>query len=88
MRTTLPGSVGFAYLFDRVVESYLSDMTPASGPLWHIRPPSPLRAAIETAVLYVVFLKHPYPTPSIADNSLIEDDFCSHLCALRARLAS
>ena len=88
MRTTLPGSVGFAYLSDRVVESYLSDMTPASGPLRHVRPPSPLRAAIETAVLYVVFLIHPYATLSIADNSLIEDDFYPGLGAHHERFAS
>jgi hypothetical protein len=44
--------------------------------------------AIETAVLYVVFLIHPYATLSIADNSLIEDDFYPRLGAHRERFAS
>jgi hypothetical protein len=87
MRTTLPGSVGFVSLSARVVESYLKDMTPASGPSWQVRPPGPLKV-LDTAVLYVVFLKHRRAILSIADNSLIEDDFCTRSGAPRASLAN
>jgi hypothetical protein len=42
MRTTLPGSVEFAYLSDRVVDSYLKYMTPLFDLDWQtlLRRPS------------------------------------------------
>ena len=70
MRTTLPGSVGFAYLSDRVVDSYLSDMTTTIDPHRQSPRPCPRRLVVETAALCVVFLKNgPFD-----DNSLIGCD--------------
>jgi hypothetical protein len=73
MRTTLPGSVGFAYLFDRVVDSYLRDMTSSIDSDWQIRPPCPLGPP-ETAALCVVFLKSRHEIMPFNDNSLIGYD--------------
>jgi hypothetical protein len=74
MRTTLPGSVGFAYLSDRVVDSYLSDMTTTIDPNWQSRRPCPRRLAVETAALCVVFLKGGLGSIPFDDNSLIGCD--------------
>jgi hypothetical protein len=85
MRTTLPGSVGFAYLFDRVVDSYLKDMTSSIDSDRQIRPPGPLRLP-ETAALCVVFLKSGRATMPFDDNSLIGYDIyapCGVLPATR-----
>jgi hypothetical protein len=84
MRTTLPGSVGFAYLSDRVVDSYLSDMTTTVDPNWQSRPPCPRRLVVETAALCVVFLKDRHGSIPFDDNSLIGSDIypsCSVLPA-------
>jgi hypothetical protein len=74
MRTTLPGSIEFAYLFDPVVDSYLSDMTTANDPHWQSRPPCPRRLNVETPALCVVFLKGGLGSPLFNDNSLIGCD--------------
>jgi hypothetical protein len=74
MRTTLPGSVGFAYLSDRVVDSYLNDMTTTIDPNWQSRQPCPRRLAHETAALCVVFLKVGLGNVPFDDNSLIGCD--------------
>jgi hypothetical protein len=82
MRTTLPGSVGSAYLSDRVVDSYLSDMTTAIDPYRQSRPPCPRRLPLDTAALCVVFLK----TVTFDDNSLIGCDIYPSCGVLPAAL--
>lgn len=72
MRTTLPGSVGFAYLSDRVVDSYLSDMTTTIDPHRQSRRPCPRPLVFETAALCVVFLKGWLGSAPFDDNSLID----------------
>jgi hypothetical protein len=83
MRTTLPGSVGFAYLLDRVIDSYLKDMTSSIDSDRQIRPPCPLRSP-ETAALCVVFLKSRHETMPFDDNSLIGYEIYPPCCVLPA----